>query len=578
MRARYRFIALFLVSVIHFVHSETYHPVGMISTPKVQVSWNRYHDVEQITKILKSLAKTYPQMCRLQSLGKSYEKRELWMMTITDFNRGKAEEKSAFWIDGGIHANEIQGPEVALYTIWYLLEMAEHNAFVKRLLEERVFYICPVFNPDSRVAHMQKANNTHMPRTGQIPRDDDGDGLIDEDGFDDLDGDGHITMMRIKDDYGNFKPDPDFPARMIEVSEGEKGQYRLLGAEGFDNDGDGRVNEDGDGYYDPNRNFAWNWQPEHVQFGSHHYPFSIIENRCIGDFIMAHPQIAGLQTYHNMGGMFLTGPGDKSKPYEPTDVSILDALAKKGEEMIPGYYNRKLAAELYTARGTEMDWAYGMLGITAFNNELFSTYDLFHKKQQGWLGDMKERFKFNKYMLFGDGFVPWREVDHPQYGKIEVGGFKKSWVRQPPSFMLEQECHRNMAFTFYHADQMPKVELKFVEAYRYKDEFFQVTTLVRNERMIPTRLAVDVKNGLTPPDLVIIDGKEIEVLTGLISNNPFFNHAQEQEKRPERIQISNLNGYGQKYIRWTLKGKGAIEVKVRSIKGGVHRRRFELGE
>ena len=63
-------------------------------------------------------------------------------------------------------------------------------------------------------------------------------------------------------------------------------------------------------------------------------------------------------------------------------------------------------------------------------------------------------------MLLGDGFVPWHEVDHPQYGKIEVGGFKKNWVRQPPSFLLEEECHRNMAFTLYHADQMPLVKIQ----------------------------------------------------------------------------------------------------------------------
>ena len=41
----------------------------------------------------------------------------------------------------------------------------------------------------------------------------------------------------------------------------KRARTRLLGQEGFDNDGDGRVNEDGDGFYDPNRDWAWNWQP-----------------------------------------------------------------------------------------------------------------------------------------------------------------------------------------------------------------------------------------------------------------------------------------------------------------------------
>ena len=76
-------------------------------------------------------------------------------------------------------------------------------------------------------------------RSGVRPVDDDGDGLFDEDGLDDLDADGHITQMRIADPNGDYKPHPDFPNMLVKVKPGEKGQYRLLGAEGIDNDGDG---------------------------------------------------------------------------------------------------------------------------------------------------------------------------------------------------------------------------------------------------------------------------------------------------------------------------------------------------
>jgi len=57
-------------------------------------------------------------------------------------------------------------------------------------------------------------------------------------------------------------------------------------------------------------------------------------------------------------------------------------------------------------------------------------------------------------VLLGDGFVPWQEYDHPTYGKIEIGGRKKEWGRIPPSFLLEEELHRNMAFALYHAGMM----------------------------------------------------------------------------------------------------------------------------
>lgn len=97
-----------------FVQDEKpYKPMGAPADPKVSVQWNRYHDYGDATKILRELAAKHPKRCRLQSLGKSYGKRDMWILTITE---GTPENKPAFYIDGGIHANELQGPEVVLYT------------------------------------------------------------------------------------------------------------------------------------------------------------------------------------------------------------------------------------------------------------------------------------------------------------------------------------------------------------------------------------------------------------------------------------------------------------------------------
>jgi hypothetical protein len=99
------------------------------------------------------------------------------------------------------------------------------------------------------------------------------DGLLDEDGDDDLDGDGNICTMRRKDPFGAYRTDPEDPRLMIRVKPGEKGEWTLLGEEGIDNDGDGKVNEDGEGYVDGNRNWGSNWAPPYVQSGSGDYPF-----------------------------------------------------------------------------------------------------------------------------------------------------------------------------------------------------------------------------------------------------------------------------------------------------------------
>ena len=224
-----------------------YQPVGAPSDPKVDVHWNRYHNFTQASAILKNLVKAFPDLAKLQSLGKSYGKRDMWVMTITNFKRNNPKRKPAFWIDGGIHANEIQSVEVSLYTAWFLCEMYGRSDYITRLVNERVFFIAPMLSPDGRDAHMTKANTAHSPRTVMRPVDDDRDGLINEDGPDDLNKDGHITLMRIKDRNGKWKPHEKYKQLLVRVKDGERGSYTILGSEGFDNDGDGKVNEDGDG-------------------------------------------------------------------------------------------------------------------------------------------------------------------------------------------------------------------------------------------------------------------------------------------------------------------------------------------
>ncbi|MCG8587344.1 MAG: M14 family metallopeptidase, partial [Pirellulales bacterium] len=240
-----------------------YQGLGAPADPKVPAHWNRYHDHGQATRMLKQITKAHPKIAKLDSLGKSFGKRDMWLMTLS--GAGDADKKPAMWIDGGIHANEIQSVEVVLYTAWFLTEMYDRHPEVRRLLDERTFYLMPMMSPDSRDDHFYKANMTHTPRSGQRPIDDDRDGQSGEDPADDLNRDGHITQMRVRDPNGRYKPHDEFPQYMVRAKPGEKGKFTLLGSEGVDNDGDGRVNEDGDGgYYDPNRGWGWNWQPEHV--------------------------------------------------------------------------------------------------------------------------------------------------------------------------------------------------------------------------------------------------------------------------------------------------------------------------
>ena len=249
---------------------QIYKAAGSPVNPKVAISWNRYNDHAGITEILKKIVKAYPGLARLESIGKSYEGRDLWCIAITDYSKGEAAKKPGMYIDGNIHSNEVQGSEFAMYTAWYLTENFNDNSFIKELLADKIIYIVPTINPDARDAFFKKPNNPNSPRSGVVPVDNDMDGLVDEDGYDDLDGDGNIVQMRRKNPNGRYKIDPTNPNRMIALGPDEKGDYELLGLEGIDNDGDGQVNEDGAQFeYDPNRDWGWNWQPNNIQTGAY---------------------------------------------------------------------------------------------------------------------------------------------------------------------------------------------------------------------------------------------------------------------------------------------------------------------
>jgi hypothetical protein len=543
-----------------------FRAIGTPHEPKVEASWNRYNTYDGVVDIMEKIAKAYPKLARLESIGKSYEDRSIYMLTISDFNTGNPDEKPAMYIDGNIHSNEIQGAEFSLYTAWYLTEMFDDLEFINQLLKDKTFYIVPTINPDARDNYMKEPNTPHSPRSGMLVLDNDGDGEAGEDGFDDLNGDNHITYMIRKSPTGRFIKDPQDERKLIGVAEEEQGEYEMLGFEGIDKDGDGEVNEDGIGYYDPNRDWGWKWQPDHVQRGAYKYPFSLPESRAVADFVMKHPNIAGAQSYHNYGGMILRGPGAEEDvdTYNKEDVRIYDAIAKKGEEMIPGYRYLTVYKDLYSVFGGELDWFYGGRGIYTYTNELMVSYLYFHKNEGR--ANQEEELKVDKYLTFGDAFVDWKEYSHPQYGIIEIGGFKKNFSRAHPGFLLEQDAHRNMAFTIYHAYQTPKLSITNVEENNLGNGLKEVTATLYNERLMPTHSGQDLKFKIERPDLVSITNAD--VIAGMIVEDDDFNKVKEQVYSPETIKVRNIPGMKTVKVRWIISGDRNYKINVDSAKGG----------
>jgi hypothetical protein len=554
------FFLLLAIPVLSQSEELFFKAAGSPANPKVQASWNRYYTYAGITDLCKKLASAYPDLVSLGSLGKSYQGRDMHILTISDKKAGNPDFKPGFWIDGNIHSSEIQGTEMAMYTAWYLCEMYDENTFINQLLKDKTFYIAPTINPDAREYF---AFVGVPPRSGLMPFDNDRDGNFDEDGSDDMNGDKNISQIRRKTPDGEYITDPKDPRRMIRVEPGEKGEYELLGVEGIDNDGDGMFNEDGPGGYDGNRDWGFNWEPNYVQSGAHKYPFSQPENQAIRDFVIRHRNITGSQSFHNSGGMILRGPsiqGGGAEAYSRADDAVINTIGRKGELMIPGYRLLIIWKDMYTVYGGELDWWHGAMGCFVFSNELWNSYLMFYDTTN------TDQYEFDRLLLFEDSFIPWQKITHPVYGEVEIGGFSKMFGRTHPGFLLETDAHRNAAFCIYNSFQSPKLEVTNLKVRKLEGGLNEVTATVVNRRMIPTHSASNLRYSIDPPDYVYLEGGK--VLAGMIVQNADLNLTTEQKKNPERMEISNIAGYQHIDLKWIVKGGNKFTVKVESVKGG----------
>jgi len=558
-----------------------------LSAAEVKLSFDHFYNQAELTAALKALQKANPQFMKMVSLGKSYQGRDILGVILNNPKTGPAEHKSGFYIDANIHGNEIQGTEVALYAIWYLLKNYGKTELATRLLDERAFYFIPTMNPDSRDYFIDKKEYY---RTGLIPLDDDQDGVADEDGPEDLDGDGFITTMRKKDPNGRYKAHPDDPRILIPVRPGEKGEYSLLGSEGIDNDGDGRINEDELGGYDMNRNYGFNWQPHYVQYGAGPYPFCYPETKATRDFLLAHPNIMGGQAFHNSGGMILRGPGAKNLgEYPMGDRNVYDYIGKTGEKIIPGYRYLIVYTDLYTVFGGSIDFLFSVLGAYTFTNELdMSPTFSFPIGGEGEevdeevqrirnLAERLAEMKYHDLVLLGEHFADWKPYKHPLYGDVEIGGTKIYGSRVPPLFQLADTCHRNAAFCFYHADQMPRLEFDGVKVKKLENDLFQIDVSVKNTRVTPTMSAQAVQKKLHRADRLKVEGQSIKLVAAGRLYDKYQGTTNKVKTRDNYIWVeSGVPSFGRVEYRFLVEGKGNIKLIYDSLKGGYYTKSVTL--
>jgi hypothetical protein len=552
---------------------------------KVKIDFDRWHDTYEVYADMRRMEQAWPKFVKVNTIGKSYEGREIIAVTINNPDTGPDLSKAAMMIEANVHGNEIQGAEICLYTVWFLMENYGRLDQITKLVNERVFYIIPTINPDGRQYFFEGPGaNT---RSSHYPVDDDNDYQFDEDKPTDLNGNGVIEQIRkYVPGKGNYRPSSIDPRIMEPVPFGEKGDYLMLGSEGIDNDHDGRVSEDDLGGNDPNRNYPYDWQPNYIQSGSLDFPTQIPEARAEVDFIFAHPNIAGVQSYHNNGGMILRGPGAEAVgEYPASDIRAYDELGRTGERILPFYRYIVIWSGLYTVHGGFIDWTNDGMGILSFSNELWNGEQYFTspelKEQQkdpnSPISGRKGSYFFNDKVEFGAQLMEWKPFKHPQFGDVEIGGvFRKFTNRVPPRFMNEELCHRNMAFTLYQAGELPMIKMGEAEVEKIEGDVYRLFIDIANPKVTPTILERVALNNVVRPDLLTLDGKNIEVISASwIDDKETYKVKPSvttliDQKDLKRIMLRNgMPGKTARTIMYLIKGSGDVTIKYDSIKGGM---------
>lgn len=554
---------------------------------KVPLRFDFYYSYEKVVEALKALNAAYPQMTKLDQVGKSEEGRIIWALTINNPKTGEPLSKPGVYVDGNIHGNEIQAGEVCLYLANRLLTNYGKLKEITDVVDRNVFYIIPVVNVDGRVHFFEDGNTPSSNRGLRIPVDDDRDGLFDEDGPDDIDGDGHITTMRIRDTLGRLRTDPADKRLMIAVKPGEKGEWTRLGQEGIDNDGDGQVNEDGEGFVDGNRNWGFNWQPPYVQRGAGNYPFEGTGIKAIAEWMLARPNIIMVFAFHNNGGMYLRGPSFKAAGELPQgDIAVYDYLGKNIEKIVPGYEYLISWKDLYSTYGDFTDFTNNLVGSYSFVGELFQveteTFDgtmMRKQEERSMFGESsdaeRQRLLFNDKVTQGEQFVEWKPFRHPLYGDIEIGGWTKMSSRMPHPFMLQDLVHRNASAVIFTARYTPKVLMDVFEVKKIDGDLWRVRVRLVNTGVMPTVTHSAMKNKLYPPDILTVTGKSAKVVSGGLLTDPYMGLVDYKEYKPA-VQMCQVPGSGKIEYQFLVSGKGDVEISFDSRKAGSQSRAVAL--
>ena len=450
-------------------------------------------------------------------------------VTCITLKSGKT-KKPAILLMGDTNPASPVGTEIL---IKWLQKIAKDKKALEELLEKQTIHLILRPFPDSVDGLF--ADSVRINKLNAKKVDTDSDLEMDEDGFEDLNKDGFITLMRVKDENGTHQEHKDSPFLMVKGNNKDKPLYKVF-SEGLDNDKDEKFNEDPEGGVNPNRNFSF----EYPYFQKDAGPHQMSENevKAIADFCFNRPEIYLVFSFGEEDNLIKAWKEDQQKKKSPIRITTY-----KEDEVIYSLYSKKFneAFKLkpYTtnpsnSKGSFAHWAYfhfGRISLTAIPWEI--PIDKIEGKFDYKIKEIKWLQKNRPQAL-----VKWQKYKHPDFpdSDLEIGGIKPFYRQIPNIEVCEQRAEAFNIFLEEASKIKPQLSVKKFSIEKLNDNLSRITLQLKNTGMAPLRSKIGQQSKkMYPLNLSLKLPEKWELYNG-----------------HKKIQIGGLNSKEEKEVSWLV--------------------------
>jgi len=523
-----------------------------------------YKSPDQVVSWIKQLESKYPGLVTSYNIATSPGERPVQIIRIGEKTKTAKEANPSVFVGANLEGDRPLTTEGAIF-------LAETILSESAYFDSLNWYILPLGNPDAAAGFFQ--NPLFEDTRNDLPTNDDKDDQTDEDGVNDLNGDGWITKMRVRHPDGEWVVSEEDPRLMqkADSKKGEQGIYKVY-TEGTDEDNDGKYNEDGPGGTNVGINFPQLFK--HYTASGGNFPGSAPESYAVMKFVFEHPDIAMIVSFGSTNWCFTPPVGGRKGEADLNKIKLSERQARQfnldhtkiytlkelvdiikaenpqmnvDEAMIAGYLGLGAAlnpqpgdllfyekyAKAYKSFLKEQGviserigpdpakdgsfelWGYFQVGVPVFSMDLWGI------EKDTAEADPKSSAESDKALLaYADskpgnkGFVEWEPFDHPSLGAVEIGGFVPYLATTPPYEWTDSLLQLQVPWILKLAKEFPDLHIYEIKTTSNGNGVYQLDIWIENRAFIPFPTDMGSRNRQPAPAVLSLEGEQVEFISG----------------------------------------------------------------